>query len=110
MPSPADTEFRVHASPVPTHTFLGFDGSIATAPIDCTGILSNTGRNVVPPSVDFQTPPLAAPTKTRVFPPTTRAAIAAIRPLIAAEPTLRAPRPERTPASSRAGPAGSVAA
>ena len=27
------------------------------APIDCTGCLSNTGRNVLPLSVDFHTPP-----------------------------------------------------
>ena len=50
------------ASPVPTQTFFGFFGSIVTAPIDCTGCLSKTGLKVVPPSSDFQTPPLAAPT------------------------------------------------
>ncbi|MBK8283561.1 MAG: hypothetical protein IPK97_01095 [Ahniella sp.] len=38
------------------------------APIDCTGCLSNTGWNVVVPSVDFHTPPLAAPTSTTVLP------------------------------------------
>ena len=41
---------------------FGFFGSMATAPIDCTGCLSKTGLKVVPPFTDFQTPPLAAPT------------------------------------------------
>ena len=68
MPSPIETELRVHASPVPTQTFFGFFGSIAMAPIDCTGCLSKTGLNVVPPSTDFQTPPLAAPTKSVTLP------------------------------------------
>ena len=49
-------------SPVPTQTVFGFFGSMAIAPIDCTGCLSKTGLNVVPPFIDFQTPPLAAPT------------------------------------------------
>ena len=62
MPLPIETELRVQVSPVPTQTVFGFDGSIAIAPIDCTGCLSNTGLKVVPPSIDFQTPPLAAPT------------------------------------------------
>jgi hypothetical protein len=32
-------------------------GLTASAPIACTGILSETGRNVAPLSTDFQTPP-----------------------------------------------------
>ena len=64
MPSPIETLLRTHVSPVPTQTFLGFDGSTATAPIDCTFCSSNTGLKVVPPSVDFHTPPLAEPTNT----------------------------------------------
>jgi len=59
---PIDVELRVQASPVPTHTVSGLLGSIVIAPIDCTGCLSNTGLNVVPPSCDFHTPPDAAPT------------------------------------------------
>ncbi len=62
MPLPIETEFRVHASPVPTQIVLGFVGSIVIAPIDCTGILSNTGLNVVPLSSERHTPPDAAPT------------------------------------------------
>ena len=62
MPSPIETLLRVHDSPVPTQTIFGFVGSMVTAPIDCTGCLSNTGLKVVPPLIDFQTPPLAAPT------------------------------------------------
>jgi hypothetical protein len=63
--------------------------------MDWTGSRSNTGLNVVPPSCDFQTPPDAAPTNTVTFPSfSVRAATAATRPLIAAEPILRTPSPE----------------
>jgi len=85
----------VSHSPVPTHTFLEFFGSRAIAPIDCTDCSSNTGRYRVPLSSDFQTPPLAAPTKSVIFPDGSRfPAMAETRPLIVAEPMLRAPRPE----------------
>src|SRR6266480_3487123 len=85
MPSPIDTLLRVHDSPLPTQIFLEFFGSIAIAPIDCTACSSNTGRKRVPPSSDFQMPPLAAPTKRVILPegsftPST----AEIRPPIAA--------------------------
>ncbi|MCA1650647.1 MAG: hypothetical protein LC753_10325 [Acidobacteria bacterium] len=60
MPFPTETLLRVHASPVPTHTVSGFAWSIATAPIDI-GCSSKTGVNVVPPLLDFQTPPPALP-------------------------------------------------
>src|SRR5438128_3172671 len=63
--------------------------------MDWTDCSSKTGRYRVPPSSDFQTPPLAAPTKSVIFPEGSRApAIAEMRPLIAAEPMLRAPKPE----------------
>src|ERR1700680_832013 len=95
MPSPTDTLFRVHDSPVPTQTFFAFLGSSAIAPIDCAGCSSNTGRYRVPPSSDFQTPPLAAPTISVIFPEGSFVpAIAEMRPLIAAEPMLRVPKPE----------------
>src|SRR5437588_7374889 len=95
MPSPIDTLLRVHDSPVPTQIFLEFFGSIAIAPIDCTGCSSKTGRKVVPLSSDFQTPPLAAPTKSVILPfASCTPARAEMRPLIVAEPMLRAPRPE----------------
>src|SRR6266508_4059429 len=103
MPSPTETELRIQDSPVPTQTVFGLEGSIVTAPMDWTGCLSKTGLNRVPPSSDFQTPPLAAPTKTVVLPSTLRAATAATRPLMTAEPMLRAERPERTP-ESKTGP------
>jgi len=49
----------------------------------------------VPLSSDFQTPPLAAPMKMVSLPFASRtASIAETRPLMAAEPMLRAPRPE----------------
>src|SRR5207249_12292243 len=95
IPSPIETLLRVHDSPVPTQTFFEFFGSSAMAPIDCTGCSSNIGRNRVPLSSDFQTPPLAAPTKSVILPDGSRVpAIAEMRPLIVAEPMLRAPRPE----------------
>ena len=90
-----DTLLRVHDSPVPTQTFFEFFGSSAIAPIDCTGCSSNIGRNRVPLSSDFQTPPLAAPTKSVILPEGSRTpAMVEMRPLIVAEPMLRAPRPE----------------
>src|SRR5437762_12467103 len=65
------------------------------APIDCTGCSSNIGRNRVPLSSDFQTPPLAAPTKSVILPDGSRVpATGEMRPLIVAEPMLRAPSPE----------------
>src|SRR5207249_4326694 len=67
----------------------------AIAPIDCTGCSSNTGRYRVPLSSDFQTPPLAAPIKSVTLPDGSRVpAIAEMRPLMVADPILRAPRPE----------------
>src|SRR5438067_7577349 len=100
MPSPTETLFRTHDSPVPTHTILGLEGSTATAPIDCAGCRSNTGLKVVPPLTDFQTPPLAEPTKTFNRPSSAMASTAAMRPLIAAEPMLRAGKPEIVAASN----------
>src|ERR1044071_8139315 len=95
MPSPIDTLLRVHDSPVPTQTFLEFFGSSAIAPIDCTGCSSNIGRYRVPLSSDFQTPPLAEPTKSVILPDgSCTPAMQETRPLIAADPMLRAPRPE----------------
>ena len=65
------------------------------APIDWTPCSSKMGRYRVPLSSDFQTPPLAAPTKSVILPEGSRApAMAEIRPLIVAEPMLRAPKPE----------------
>ena len=62
MPLPTEVLLRVQASPVPTQMILDDCGSIVMAPIDCTDSLSNIGLKVVPPLIDFQTPPLAAPT------------------------------------------------
>src|SRR5438105_7530568 len=95
MPSPIETLLRVQDSPVPTQTLFALPGSIAIAPMDCTDCSSKTGRYRVPPSSDFQTPPLAAPTKSVIFPEGSFVpAIAEMRPLIAADPILRAPKPE----------------
>jgi hypothetical protein len=49
------------ASPVPAHTCLGSDGATASAPMACADWPSKTGVKRMPPSVDFQTPPEAAP-------------------------------------------------
>src|SRR5215471_17595855 len=90
-----DTLLRVHDSPVPIQTFLEFFGSSAMAPIDCTACSPNIGRYRVPLSSDFQTPPLAEPTNSVILPDgSCTPAIHEIRPLIAAEPMLRAPSPE----------------
>src|SRR5438128_358805 len=95
MPSPMETLLRVQDSPVPTQTFFEFFGSMAMAPIDCAGCSSKTGRKRVPPSSDFQTPPLAAPTNRVILPEGSfTPAMAEMRPLIVAEPMLRAPSPE----------------
>jgi hypothetical protein len=65
------------------------------APIDCTDCSSNIGRYRVPLSSDFQTPPLAEPTKSVILPDGSWIpAMHEMRPLIAAEPMFRAPRPE----------------
>src|SRR3989440_12787835 len=100
MPSPTETLLRTQLSPVPAHTTLGFVGSIATAPIDCTAALSKTGLKVVPPFTDFQTPPLAEPTNRVKRPFSVTASRAAIRPLMAAEPMLRVGKPEMEAASN----------
>src|SRR5438270_1052254 len=94
-----DTLLRVQLSPVPAQTIFGLLGSLATAPIDCTSGLSKTGLNVLPPLIDFHTPPLAAPAKTVSRPFSFTAATAAIRPLIVADPMLRAGSPETVPES-----------
>ena len=89
----------------------GWLGSSASAPIDWAVCLSKIGRKVVPPSCDFHTPPEAAPTSSRVLPSgCTRPAMAAIRPLIVAEPMLRAPRPEMVALSNLAGAAAATLA
>src|SRR5258706_14183776 len=61
-PSPASELREVNASPVPTHTMSGFDGAVATAPIETLACPSNTGANVVPLFVVFQSPPVQKPT------------------------------------------------
>src|SRR5258708_14831372 len=103
-PSPPDTLFRVQASPVPTQTVFVFDGSIATAPIDCTSSRSNTGLNGVPPFTDFHTPPLAAPANRVMRPSSSTASTAAMRPLIVADPMFRPRSPETAAASKWYGP------
>src|SRR5215470_15500478 len=110
MPSPTETELRVQPSPVPTQIVFGFDGSIVIAPIDCTVCLSNFGSKVVPPSSDFHTPPDAAPMNTTVLPASLYAATAAMRPLIVAEPMLRAPMPATVLLSNTAGAGFTVGA
>jgi hypothetical protein len=61
-PSPHETSLRGLDSPVPTHTVASFAGSIAIAPIAANGCVFHTLANEMPPFVDFQTPPPAAPT------------------------------------------------
>src|ERR1700689_765007 len=49
------------ASPVPAQTTLESAGATARAPMAATGSLSKMGFQRLPPSVDFPTPPGAAP-------------------------------------------------
>jgi hypothetical protein len=51
----------VHPSPVPAQTTSGLLCETASAPIAWDDSLSNVGFHVVPPSLDFHTPPDAAP-------------------------------------------------
>ena len=94
-----ETLLRTQLSPVPTHTFFELEGSMATAPMDCTSGRSNTDLNVVPPLTDFQTPPLADAANTVSRPLSLTAVTAAMRPLISAEPMLRAGKPDMVPES-----------
>jgi hypothetical protein len=64
---------------------------------------------VVPPFTDFQTPPLAEPTMTVNRPFSSIASTAAIRPLMVADPMLRAGNPEIVAASNFADCAEEVA-
>src|SRR5258706_15811214 len=59
-PIPREFSNAVLFSPVPTQT-LWSAGLIAIAPIDSEPCVSNFGAQLVPPFVDFQTPPSAAP-------------------------------------------------
>src|SRR5579862_6065766 len=61
-PSPMTSTSRIaHASPVPAHTMFGSDCDTASAPIAIADCLSKIGEKVFPSSVDFHTPPDAAP-------------------------------------------------
>src|SRR5207302_2889240 len=81
---------------------------MVTAPMDCAGSRSNTGLKVVAPLMDFHTPPLADPTNSVILPFSSTASTAATRPLIAAEPTLRALSPEMVPESYLTGCSAAV--
>src|SRR3977135_3724165 len=59
-PSPTRSASRI-APPSPAQTIGGWEGATASGPIAWTGMLSDTGRNVAPLSIDFHTPPDAAP-------------------------------------------------
>jgi hypothetical protein len=62
MPLPTEALLRTLPSPVPTQTIAGLRWSMAIAPIAATGCVSKIGFQEMPPSSDFQTPPVAAPT------------------------------------------------
>src|SRR5438105_6009738 len=103
MPSPMETLLRIQLSPVPAHTIFVLVRSTASAPMDCAVGWSNTERKLLPPFTDFHTPPLAAPANTVSRPLSLKAVTAATRPLMTAEPILRAGKPEIVPASKRTG-------
>src|SRR5690348_13986610 len=87
-PSPHDELCRLFGSPLPTHTTEGSDGAMAISPIVDTASLSNTGSQVVPLFVVFQTPPDATPTKT-MFGLLSTTAKSSIRPPMVAGPISR---------------------
>src|SRR5580693_7285691 len=87
-PSPHDELCRLFGSPVPTHTTEGSDGAIAMSPMVETLSLSNTGSQVVPLLVVFQTPPEAVPTNT-MFGLLSTTAKSSMRPPITAGPISR---------------------
>src|ERR1017187_5184162 len=118
MPSPMETLLRTQLSPLPTQTILGLAGSMATAPMDCTAGLSNTGLKLVPALTDFQTPPLAEAANTVRRPPSLTAGTAENGggrppfwggargergPLLRGDPFLRPGGREIGPASRRPG-------
>src|SRR6478736_9460637 len=72
---------------------------MVTAPMDCAGSRSNTGRKVVAPLMDFHTPPLADPTNTVILPFSSTASMAEIRPPMVADPMFLAVNPEMVPES-----------
>src|SRR6476661_10233570 len=72
---------------------------MVTAPMDCAGSRSNTGRKVVAPLMDFHTPPLADPTNTVILPFSSTASTAEIRPPMVADPMFLAVNPEMVPES-----------
>src|SRR6266487_1739888 len=88
MPVPMEVLLRTQTSRVPTQTLDGCAWSTAMAPIDCV-YLSKMGLNVVPPFVDFHTPPPAAPTYI-VLGSLATPSMAAILPLVTAGPMGRA--------------------
>ena len=91
IPSPMETLFRVHTSPVPTQTVLsGSDGSTVTTPIDWQ-YLSKIEVKFTPPSIDFHTPPPAEPRYT-ICEFVGCISTSETRPLISAGPMWRALR------------------
>ena len=61
-PAPAIELRKTLASPVPTQTTSGFEGSTVTSPIDVDAAFSKIGSQVVPSFTFFHTPPLAVAT------------------------------------------------
>src|SRR6185312_14285992 len=60
-PLPKPVESRSVHSPLPTYTVSGAEAATATAPIDATGLASNTGSHTRPASIVFHRPPLTDP-------------------------------------------------
>ena len=97
-----ETLLRTQRSPVPAQTFFGIAGSMATAPMDCTGGVEDGLEGGA--AVD-RFPDAAAGRGGEDGEAAHRhgGVTAAMRPLIAAEPMLRAGRPEMVPASNLTG-------
>ena len=60
-PHPIEMCDRMNGSPVPAQTMFASLGATASDPMDDTGWSSKIGAQCTPPSVDFHSPPDAAP-------------------------------------------------
>src|SRR3954467_13353645 len=99
MPAPGSMVLRMCGSPVPAQMVLVSLGAIASAPTEATFLSSNSGRQVTPLFVVFQTPPAAAEMYT-VFDGPGMPTTSVVRPMKLEGPTDRHRKPETVAESS----------
>src|SRR4051812_32840676 len=105
MPAPGSIVLRICGSPVPAQTVFVSLGAIASAPTEATFLWSNSGRQVTPLLVVFQTPPAAAEMKT-VFDGPGMPTTSVMRPMKFEGPTERHRNPATVAESSICAEAG----